>query len=100
MVLETPVRRLRQITAAIRLRLMAGQRQTAMLAEWQTKALASFIVATSWGDKKDKEKLMGALDDLTALPRRRASTEAPSSEPQVGSSERLMMLFGRGGNVG
>lgn len=90
MVLELPVRRLRQVTAAIRRRMRAEQLFQATLIEWQAKTISSFVVAVSMADPKGKKSLMGELEKLTLL---RDAPEKPKVS-QVASSERLEQMFG------
>lgn len=93
---EVPIRRLRQITAAIMERKLLADRERQLEIGWQTRALARIIVSTSMLDKDGKEVMFGEVDkislDKDELENLQQQETIPK-EPEVGSYERFTKLM-------
>lgn len=89
-ILDTPVRRLRQISAVIAERRDQQARIAESYIEWQTKVLASYISAIA-PSKKGAEKLLERVD---ALSMRATAKTASEKVQELPDARAVMLAFG------
>lgn len=90
-ILDTPVRRLRQISAAIAERLDFKALVAESHVEWQTKVLASYVAAIAPSGKGAK-KLLAHVDALSMRPRPEKDPEEKAKE--LPDTRAVMVAFG------
>lgn len=105
-IMDLPLVRLRQITAAINRRNYWEQRREQNLTSWMTRQLASFIAAGYMTDGKSENKALKAaqmlafdeIERLQLLAAEHMVDDRPrgqsAQEPARGSAERFMRTFG------